>query len=162
MTLTLPALHPIRNLLEDLLGREVTVSPANPVVAADLPTTVVAVYVDTGMRMAAVVGLQLPLAAYAGAALGLLPAGGAEDSVADKELSPMLAENVQELCNILTGLLNKEGAPHVKLHQVYLPKGPQSVPNDAAAQLLALGRRLDLTVDIARYGGGKLSVSLTA
>jgi hypothetical protein len=161
MTLTLPALHPIRNLLEDLLGREVTVSPADPVVAADLPTTVVAVYVGPAARMAAVVGMQLSLAAYAGAALGLMPAGGAEDSIQDKELSPMLAENVQELCNILTGLLNKEGAPHVKLHGVYLPK-QQATPSDAQALLLALGRRLDLKVDIARYGGGKLSVSLAA
>jgi hypothetical protein len=159
MPLALPALHPVRNLLEDLLGREVTLTPADPVKAADLPSTVVAVYTDTTGKLAGVVGLNLPLAAYAGAALGLLPPGGAEDSIDEKELSPMLAENVQELCNILTGLLNREGAPHVKLHAVHLPK-QGTVPNDAAAQLLALGNRLDVEVQITRYGGGKLSMSL--
>jgi len=159
-TLTLPALLPVRSLLEDLLGREVAVSHANhAVVAADLPTTAVAVYVDNSRRLVAVLGLDLPLAAYAGAALGLMPVGGAEDSIEDAELSPMLSENVQELCNILTGLLNREGAPHVKLHQVYLPRRDK-VPSDAAAHLLALGRRLDLRVQIARYGEGHLSLSL--
>ena len=113
MTLTLPGLLPVRNMLEDLLGRDVSISPADPVTAEDVPRMVLALYVDGGNRLVAVLGLDLSLAAYAGAALGLLPPGGAQDSIEDKRLSPMLAENVQELCNILTGLLNREGAPHV-------------------------------------------------
>jgi hypothetical protein len=156
--LTLPALLPVRNMLEDLLGREVTVTHADPVAAGDLPTMVVALYVDNANRLVAVLGMDLPLAAYAGAALGLLPAGGAEDSIEQKSLSPMLAENVQELCNILTGLLNKEGGPHVKLFKVVLPG--ESLPSDAAAYLLALGRRLDVKAEISRYGGGVLSLAL--
>ena len=34
------------------------------------------------------------------------------------------------------------------------------LPNDARAVLLALGRRLDLMVEVSRYGKGKLSLSL--
>lgn len=157
-TLVLPASLAIRNLLEDLLGREVAVLPADPVESKDLPTTAVAIYVGDDRQLVGVLGLDLSLAAYAGAALGLLPAGGAEDAVKEKSLPPALAENVRELCNILTTLLNREGAPHVKLHQVLLPG--EAVPNDASAHLLALGRRLDLRVDIARYGAGRLSLSL--
>lgn len=157
-TNVIPASLAVRNLLEDLLGREVTVTPADPVVAKDLPGTVVAVYVGDHLKLAAVLGLDLSLAAYAGAALGLLPAGGAEDAIEEKNLPPALAENVRELCNILTSLLNREGAPHVKLDRVLLPGEP--VPNDAAAHLLAIGRRLDLGVQVARYGGGRLSLSL--
>jgi len=145
-------------MLEDLLGREVTVSAADPVTIKDVPRTVVALYVDGANRLAAVLGLELSLAAYAGAALGLLPAGGAQDSIDEKKLSPMLAENVGELCNVLTGLLNKDGGARLKLHQVLLP-GDQ-VPADAQAYLLALGRRLDLRVEVARYGAGRLSVAL--
>lgn len=158
MSLTLPGLLPVRNMLEDLLGREVTVTPADAVVAADLPTMVVAVYVDGAGRLAAVLGMDLPLAANAGAALGLMPPGAAEDSIEDKQLSPMLAENVQELCNILTGLLNREGAPHVSLHQVFVPG--EALPSDAAAQMLAYGQRLDVKVEIARYGAGVFALSL--
>jgi hypothetical protein len=153
-----PAPIVVRNLLSDLLGREVAVTPAEPVVTADLPTTVLAVYVDKAVRLSAVIGLELSLAAFAGAALGLLPAGGAEDCVKEKSLSPMLAENVKELCNVLTGLLNRAGGSHHRLHHVYLPG--EDVPADASAHLLAFGQRLDLTVDVPRYGEGKFSLSL--
>jgi hypothetical protein len=158
MTLTLPGLLPVRNMLEDLLGREVSVTPTDPIDAGSVPKMVLALYVDNSTQLVAVLGMNLSLAAYAGAALGLMPAGGAEESIQEKHLSPMLAENVQELCNILTGLLNREGVPHVKLHQVVLPGDP--VPGDAAAHLLALGRRLDVKASIARYGGGILTLAL--
>jgi len=160
MSLTLPGLMPVRNMLEDLLGREVTVTPADPVAKDDLPSMAAALYVDGAGRLAAVLGMNLPLAAHAGAALGLMPAGAAEASIEDKQLSPMLLENVQELCNILTGLLNREGGPHLTLYRVVAPG--DGLPSDAAAHLLALGNRLDVRVQIARYGAGLLSLSLTA
>ena len=136
-----------------------TVQNADPVLAENLKQTVVAVYVDNSMKMTAAIGLGLPLAAYAGAALGLMPAGGAQDCVEDGVLSPTLAENVTELCNVLTSLLNREGGPHVKLYKVYLP--PEQLPTDVQALMLALGNRTDLMVEIARYGKGKFSLSLT-
>jgi hypothetical protein len=155
-----PAPIVVRNLLSDLLGREVAVTLAQPVVTADLATTVLAVYVDESLHMTGVIGLDLSLAAFAGAALGLLPAGGAEDCIKEKSLSPMLVENVKELCNVLTGLLSRGGHTRHKLHHVYIPG--EELPADAAAQLLAIGHRIDLTIDIARYGDGKFSLSLAA
>jgi hypothetical protein len=157
-TIALPASLAIRNLLEDLLGRDVTVSAADPLVADALKRTVAAVYVDNFAKMTAVIGLELPLAAYAGAALGLMPAGGAQDCIEDGVLSPVLAENVTELCNVLTSLLNREGSPHLKLYKVYLP--PESLPSDVQARMLALGNRSDLLVEVARYGKGRFSLSL--
>ena len=157
-TSVIPAALTVRNLFEDLLGRDVNVSPGDPMTAADLPTGVFAIYTDTSQQLYAVLGMQLSLAANAGAALGLLPAGAAEDSIEEKQLFPNLAENVFELCNVLTSLLNREGAPHVKLYPVVYPG--MDIPNDARAHLLALGKRLDLTVEVARYGKGKLSLSL--
>ncbi|MEN3309553.1 MAG: hypothetical protein V7603_5755 [Micromonosporaceae bacterium] len=158
MAVVIPASLGVRNLLEDLLGREVTVSPADPPRAENLRTAVVAVYVDDGMRLSAVLVLDLALAAFAGAALGLLPVGGAEDCVKEKSLSPMLAENVSELCNVLTGLLNREGAPHLRLYQLHLPG--DALPGDVASHAVALGNRLDLEVAVARYGSGHLWLSL--
>jgi hypothetical protein len=157
-TSVIPVALTVRNLFEDLLGRDVNVSPGDPMTATDLPTAVIAVYTDTSQQLYAVLGMQLTLAANAGAALGLLPAGAAEDSIEEGKLFPNLAENVFELCNVLTSLLNREGAPHVKLYQVIYPG--MDLPNDARAHLLALGKRLDLTVEVARYGKGKWSLSL--
>ena len=157
-TSVIPGSLAVRNLFEDLLGRDVTVSSGTPLEAADLPTSVIAVYTDTSQQLYAVLGMQLSLAANAGAALGLLPAGAAEDSIDEKKLTPNLAENVFELCNVLTSLLNVEGAPHVRLYQVVYPG--MDLPNDARAHLLALGRRLDVTIEVSRYGKGKFSLSL--
>jgi len=157
-TSVLPGSLTIRNLFEDLLGRDCNVAPGDPISADDLSTATVAVYMDSQQQIYGVLGMQLALAANAGAALGLLPAGAAEDSIDEKRLSPALSENVFELCNVLTSLLNREGGPHVKLHQVVYPGMP--LPNDARAHLLALGRRLDLMVEVSRYGKGKFSLSL--
>jgi hypothetical protein len=157
-TSVIPASITVRNLFEDLLGRDVNVASGDPMTGDDLPTGVIALYTDTSQQLYAVLGMQLSLAANAGAALGLLPAGAAEDSIEEGKLYPNLAENVFELCNVLTSLLNREGAPHVKLYQVIYPG--MELPNDARAHLLALGKRLDLTVEVARYGKGKLSLSL--
>ncbi|GGK18000.1 hypothetical protein GCM10010124_08180 [Pilimelia terevasa] len=159
MTVTLPGLLPVRNLFEDLLNREVEVVPDDPTKSDDLPSTLVAIYVNNSGTMVAVLGLNLPLAAHAGAAFGLMPVGAAEAALEDKALSPALVENVAELANIFGSLLNREGGPHVKLHQVIPPGEP--VPSDAAAYLLALGRRLDVKLTVSRYGTGRLALVLT-
>jgi hypothetical protein len=157
-TSVIPGALTVRNLFEDLLGRDVNAAPGDPLTADELPTAVIAVFVDAQQQLYGVIGMQLSLAANAGAALGLLPAGAAEDAIDEKKLNPSMAENVGELCNVLTSLLNREGSPHVKLRQVIYPGDP--LPNDARAHLLALGRRLDLLIEVARYGKGKLSLSL--
>lgn len=155
----IPPAKAVKDLLEGLLGRDVDVSPADPLRVGDLPRTAVAVYVDDTMRLTAVAGLDLPLAANVGAAIGLVPPGGAKACVEDNELSPMIAENFTEVCNVLTTLLNKEGGPHLRLHQVFLPG--QEAPGDAASRLLALGSRLDLDVAVNGYGSGRFSLSTT-
>src|SRR5436190_3267233 len=121
MSMSLPPALAVRNMLEELLGRDVTVAPADPVVGSDLAKTVMAVYVDRHLKLAAVLGLDLPLAANAGAALGLLPVGAVDDAMQLGTLTAMLAENVGEVCNVFTGLLNRDGGPHVKLHRVFEP-----------------------------------------
>jgi len=157
-TTVLPGSLTVRNLFEDLLGRDCNVGPGDPIGADELPTTTIAVFTDNQQQIYGVLGMQLSLAANAGAALGLLPPGAAEDCIDEKKLSPNLAENVFELCNVLTSLLNRDGAPHVKLHQVVFPGMP--LPHDARAHLLALGRRLDLMIEVSRYGRGRFSLSL--
>ncbi|MBT8227350.1 MAG: hypothetical protein HKP61_08535 [Dactylosporangium sp.] len=159
MSRPLPAAKHIRDLLEDLLGRTVKISPTDPLRAAEMHQSLVAVYVDDRLKLAAVVGMSFPLTIYASAALGLIPPGGARDFVEERDISPMLAENATEICNIIGTVLNHEGMPHIRLYQTYLPGGAPP-PNDAGGRLLALGRRVDLTLEIAGYGGGKFSLSL--
>jgi hypothetical protein len=157
MSYVLPVPKEVKDLFEDLLGRSITVSPTDPLRAADIPQTLVALYVDPAKQLGSVIGLAFALTAFVGAAIGLIPAGGAEACIEDKEISKMIGENAIEVCNVLASLINHEGATRLKLYNTFLPGNLP--PNDAVAHLLALGRRLDLTVDIGGYGAGHLAIA---
>src|SRR5262245_18940228 len=154
----LPVPKEVKDLLEDLLGRPIEVGNADPVRARDIAETLVALFVDDGLRLRAVMGMNFPLVVYVGASIGLIPSGGAEACIEDHEITKMIGENAIEVCNVLGSLLNRRGAAHLKLYQTFLLG--ESPPVDATSYLLALGRRIDLTVDIGGYGEGKLSIAL--
>lgn len=150
MSLRLPSPKAIRDVLADLIGRDVSVQVSDPPAGARIP--VAAVFVRDDLALAAVVGFDLPLAANLSAALGLVPPGGAEACVEDGELTPTLADNLTELCNVLAGVFNHAGGPHVRLLRVHLTNEP--MPGDVVAHLQALGNRLDLAVTTPGYGTG--------
>lgn len=150
----LPAPKEVRDTLSELLGRDVTVQLDNPPSSDEVP--VAAVFVHDDLSTAGMVGFGLAAAANIAAALGLVPPGGAQACVEDGELSPMLGDNLAEVCNVLTGLFRKPGGRHVKLHRVHL--NPADTPPDVRAYLVALGNRLDLSVTVAGYGAGTVSL----
>lgn len=149
----LPAPLQVRETLSDLLGREVNVQLGDPPAGESIP--VVAVFVHDNLSLAGLIGFDLSLAANIAAAIGLVPPGGAEAAVEDGELSPMLGDNLTEVCNVLAGLFSKTGK-RVKLHKVHL--SIPEIPTDVRAQLVALGNRLDLLVEVAGYAGGTFSL----
>jgi len=152
----LPAALDVREVLEGLLGRDVDVATGGPMVNPSLEGgALVGIYVDRFLKLGALMLLDLPLAARAGAAIGLIPAAVANDAIEDRALSPALFDNGAEILNIAAGMFNAEGAAHLKLDRAYAPGEP--LPADVAQWVLAYVRRLDLTVTIKGYGPGKLS-----
>ena len=152
--------HPkaVRDMLEELLGRDVEVAPCDPLVPGEKELVSVAVYVDDSLRTCALVACDLPLSAFAGAAIGLIPRGGAEACVEDRELSPMVRDNLYEVLNIVSALFNLPGHVHTRLYDLHAPG--ELPPADVSAALRAIGRRLDLTVEIGGYGSGRIAVVL--
>lgn len=149
----LPAPKDVRDLLEGLLGKDVTVSPGDPVSLND--GAALAVYVDPQLTTNAVCLVDVPLAAWFAGALALLPKGGLEDAIEDGELSDMHLEVVYEVVNVAAALFNGGGVTHSKLYKLYAPG--EAVPGDLAG--LAAGfNRIDLSVDVAGYGTGALSI----
>jgi hypothetical protein len=118
------------------------------------------VYVDDYLRITALIVCDLSLSAYAGAAIGLVPANGAEAAIEEGALTDTLRDNLYEVLNIAASLFNAPGAEHLKLHALH----PAGMPLDQQlrAQALTLGRREDLSLDIAGYGSGQLAVVLLA
>jgi hypothetical protein len=159
MTAVVPAVLPtakdVRDLLESLFGKDITVAPGAPVSLNDKPA--VAVYVDPTMATTALCVLDIRLAAWFAGALALLPKGGLEDAVEDGELSAMHLEAVYEVVNIAASMFNGEGVNHSKLYKLYAPG--ESLPSDIAG-LAAAFNRIDLVVDVDGYGKGDLSIVL--
>jgi hypothetical protein len=155
----LPPNKAVKDVFEDLLGRDVEVSPSNdrtPVGREHL--TMEAVYVDDQMRMRAVIVTDLALTAYCATAIGLVPPGGAEAAIEDGELSESLVDNISEVVNSMAGLFNRDGAPHVRLYAWYPPGDP--APADVADLTAAFIGRNDLDVSIAGYGDGQMGLVL--
>jgi hypothetical protein len=159
MTAVVPAALPtakdVRDLLESLFGKDVTVAPGAPVSLNGKPA--VAVYVDPTMATTALCVLDIRLAAWFAGALALLPKGGLQDAVEDGELSAMHLEAVYEVVNIAASMFNGEGVNHSKLYKLYAPG--ESLPSDIAG-LAAAFNRIDLVVDVEGYGKGDLSIVL--
>ncbi|HEY1134131.1 MAG TPA: hypothetical protein VGE77_06105 [Nocardioides sp.] len=155
----LPAAKEIRDLLEGLVGRDVKVAPTTPLAPGPYAPCSVAVYVDDLLRISAVIACDAALSAWAAAAIGLVPAKRADEVRLAGALTPELAENLSEVLNVAAALFNVPGAAHLRLHALH-PAGP-ALPADALARSLALGRRIDLQVEIAGYGAGTLAVVLS-
>jgi hypothetical protein len=154
--MVLPAAKDVRDMLTGLVGKDVAVSPGAPVTPTERTPVAVAVYVDQHMAVTALCVMDLGAAAYTGAALALLPPGGAQDAVEeDRELTGMLVEALHEVVNVLSALFNVPGAPHSKLHKLYAPG--DDLPGDIEG-LLANFNRLDLAIEVPGYGKGGISL----
>ena len=154
----LPAPMQVRELLEGLLDKEITVRPGPPYAVSDFHPASIGVYADDSLIVRAVVVFDLPLSAYAGAALALVPPTGAAAAIEERKLGPALAETLHEVFNIAASLFNTPGSPHVKLYAVHTVGEP--TPPDVKARTQVLGRRLDLHAEVAGYGKGRFSVVL--
>lgn len=154
----LPEPKPVKDLFQDLLGRSVSISSMNePVVPSARRACCVGLYVDGGLDTKALVAADLPLAARAGAALGLVPSTGADTAIDNNELPAALYDNFFEIMNIFSSLFNT-GDPedHLKLQTVFQPGSV--IPSNAAMQMRGLGKREDFHLDIEGYGRGSLGI----
>lgn len=155
----LPAAMEVRELFEGLLGREVTVRPSAPLAPGPATPASIGVYVDDSLLITAVTCADLALSAHAAACLGMLPVSASLAAIADGALDEDLGDTFYEVLNIAASMFNVPGADHVRLHAMH-PAG-RDLPLDAQARALTLGRRLDLEVDVAGYGSGRLSLVLS-
>jgi hypothetical protein len=153
----LPSAKEVRELIEGLIGRDVQVTTGGAMLDPNSGDgTLVGVYVDNRLALSAIVLLDLPLAAYIGAALGLVPVRVAADAVYESTLPAGLSENAGEVLNVMASLFNAEGAPHVRLDTIYEPRFP--LPADVATWVPAYVRRTDLDMEVAGYGAGRFSL----
>ena len=151
----LPNPKAVRDMLLDLLGRDVEVALGGPWAPTAKKPGTVAVYTDDRSKMRALVFCDLALSAAFGTAIALIPVGTAEDCIEARSLTQPVSENMYEILNIVSAFFNLPGRPHLRLYGMYAP-GESPAP-DVSSQLRGFGNRLDLTVTVAGYGGGAMT-----
>lgn len=152
----LPATKQLRDLLENQAGRAVSLRPTYPLPASGRRLAF-AIYVDDHLTTRALVVVDLPAAAYIGAAAGLVPVGVATTAVHEQALPALLTDRLREVAAGWTQLFAVPGsADQVRLYNLLLPG--DTPPNDIVALAAAPGQRTDLIVSVRAYGEGHLSV----
>jgi hypothetical protein len=153
-TQALPEPEDVRNVLHGLLGRDISVSRE---AAESIPLDakyVVGLYEREDAKIGGLVVADIDVAAYAGAALSLLPVGVAKESIADGAIEDALLENFQEVLNVGVQWFTAKGNPRVRLAEVFPPGAKLS--DDVRLVMAAPNDRLDVEADVAGYGKGRI------
>ncbi len=142
-----------------LLAREVECKPAPaPFMVKSKEKLLLAEYITDDNQRACIGYCDYNFAAYAGAALSLVPKPVAEEDLKKGELSESLIENTYELLNVAASIFNKPGVPHVRLKAV---TACPPLPDWARAMSRKPSSRLDLRVGIEGYGIGRVSFAVS-
>jgi len=153
----LPPILKVREMLETLLGRDVTVEPSPTTLAGtDTIGSLVATYCDDDGRNRAMLGWSIEGAANVGAALGLIAAPMAKEMASEQFLRLDIADNLAEVSNVMAALFDLPGNPHVRMNGRYCPAA--TTPAELASFLYANPDRLDLDFTVKGYGSGKLAL----
>jgi hypothetical protein len=140
------------------LRREVTASETKPLAEASL--LVGGLYVNGDGRVIGGCFADKAFAAHAGAALSLVPAAVAHESIAADQPEEILMENFAEVLNICSRLFDRGSDQRVTLRAVEeagTPRSPTSLD-----MLRNPARRHDLELDIDGYGKGRVVLALVA
>ena len=146
----------VKQILSDLLGREITITKtAQPALDGDT-VAVVSDYRDTEGGPAAVCITDLRLSNALGAALTMVPASSVEAAVQKAQIDEANLENLSEVVNVMARLFNHDDCAHVRWLKAV------AVPGDIAdeiSQLIAKpSARRDYLVEVEEYGAGTLSL----
>jgi two-component system chemotaxis response regulator CheY len=143
----------VASVLEGLLRRTVWITPSGP--PRREVARAVARYVDADGRQVATSISEISFAAAAGAALSLTPAIDAVEWAAAGVLTEALAQNFNEVANVLANVANPGGV-HCKLAEIVLLADFERPPDHR--RLLAAPKQLNYEVTVEGYGSGRISL----
>ena len=151
-----PKAEAIRQIVADLLGREITITKGAPAVLERDTAAVVSDYFNDEGSIAAVCITDLRLSNALGAALTMVPPSSVEAAVAKGQIEDANLENLSEIVNIMARLFNHDDCMHVRWQKVHTLPG--EVPEATSALMKAPLVRRDYDVVVEEYGAGSLAI----
>ena len=156
----IPDKEDLKQILAMLYGDALKLDKGNAVPADDTSKCMVAVYVNDNNEPVTACVCDHEFIAFAGAALSMIPAGGAQDAAKSGDFSEMMLGNHHEIMNICSRVFMKSSnAPHLKLDRIY--SKPAELPDGVKPIVHQSTGRADFTVSIPGYGNGAMSFLCT-
>lgn len=151
-TRRMPMPEDVRTFFDDLLGKQTVVDQRAEIDLGDEDDETVwlaGVFIENDGSVGGACVTNLELAAFAGAALAMIPKPVAEESIKAGELEEGLRENFHEVANIATALLNGPSVPHLKIRDFVA-----GVPDEVRDLVVRAAGRRTYNVLIPDYGEG--------
>jgi len=146
-----PTAASVTSLLAMLYGDDLAASDFD---SSSVAGQRLATFIDDDDRLVAACVCDRQFVVYSGAALSMIPAGGAEDMIAENSITDAIAGNFHEVMNICTKLMMSDSSAHLRLGQTLdCAQQPELAP-----ALEALGTRVGFEVEIPGYGKGALAI----
>lgn len=151
----LPTAREIAELYTNLMGEEIEVRLRTeaPLIADNFAATVD--FRTPEEVLAGVLSVDIELANWLGSALAMIPSSAAQEDILADRINDEVRDNIQEIFNITTSLLNKPGIPHHKLGRLYLNKA--ELPGEVAKLAAQSPHRVDFELEVPGYGTGRLA-----
>jgi hypothetical protein len=152
----IPAQHQLCDMLQDLMGREVTIERVSTVDLGGAKPGALADYTAASGVIGVLCVADLRLTNALGAALTMVSPSAVADAVNRNVMDDPTIENFKEVVNVMTSLFNTEHTAHLKFRNVH--RLPTDLPPETARLLQAPRGRRDFNVNVDDYGEGTLSV----
>jgi hypothetical protein len=155
--MNLPSNKKVKDLIEGMLGRPVTLEPADELLSpVDTVGGLIATYCDDSSHVRGMLGWSSGAGAIVGCALGLIAAPMAQEMAVERSLPADIVDNLAEASNIMAALFDLPGNPHVRMGERYYPSA--TTPPELAALMYLNPERLDWELTVKGYGTGKVSL----
>jgi len=155
-TFLVPTSETVSDLLKMLYGDDLSSSDCN---VDDMLPYRVATFVDDENNVVAAVACDIEFVVYSGAALSMIPSGGADDMISDKEATSSVLDNFHEVMNIYSKLFMTETSAHLRLGKIL--EAADAADSVSVQALNATATTVGFDVSIPEYGSGKMMTIVT-
>ncbi|MCP4170787.1 MAG: hypothetical protein GY758_08465 [Fuerstiella sp.] len=154
-SVSIASIDELTSLLELMLGTDVSAKAVESPMEAD-SSKVVGVYASDDGTVVSAYAVDLTLANYIGAAFSMIPPGAAQDNASVGTLPDNAFDNLGEILNVSVNLTKVSDSGHVSFRNAIHPE--DEIPDDVAAILSSEANRLDVKIEIQRYGAGLMTL----
>lgn len=152
-TFVVPTEQTVTSLLQMLYGNDLSSGDCS---VDDVSSYRTSTFVDDDNNLVAVLICDIQFAVYSGAALSMIPSGGADDMIAENDVSKTVLDNYHEVMNICSKLLMTDTGAHLRLGKVF-----DTAEEAGSDSIQAIATKVGFEVDIPGYGKGKIAAIVT-